>query len=404
MTIAEKITRAKTDYDEVYHAGKLAVLKSSEVLHGTASGETIAVHDVNPVEHSLGVKVASKNIYNASVTSRVFKERHNGGLWNGAYGTQDDITSLRGKTITYQAQVDFTNTIETTAKFRVRIWWYGEDKEYLNMSSPREIYNTDNGIHISSITATIPQDARYAMFGVEFCFNELENALEGSSVTISNPMVEIGTTATAYTPHIADISGVEVSKIGKNLWDGTVNLLEGLSNNNGVFVQTNVDTKSYLHFVMQTYDGITYNQFYSDHLYNPTVVSGTFTKRSNTNLLRVGHNGSSKNVMSWFDISNLIDGQTYTIQANITNVTQGTFSWQDIQIELGSTATEYEPYISPQTATANAEGVVEGLTSLSPNMTLMTDTEGVMIDLEYYRDIDLAFENLMTEIALSGGE
>jgi hypothetical protein len=37
-------------------------------------------------------------------------------------------------------------------------------------------------------------------------------------------------------------------------------------------------------------------------------------------------------------------------------------------------------------------------------MTLMTNTEGAVIDLEYYKDIDLAFENLTTAIALSGGE
>lgn len=348
--------------------------------------------------------------------------------------------------------------------------------------------------------------------------------------------------------------GVKVTS--KNLWhNGTVKLLEGLSNNNGVFVQTNVDTKSYLHFVMQTYDGTKYDQFYSGHLYNPTVVSGTFTKRTNANLLRVGHNGSSKNVMSWFDISNLIDGQTYTIQVNITNVTQGNFSWQDIQIELGTTATEYTPYVAdfsgvgvsryganvfkpynaentvngvtakltedgfvetsgeynegdtrinlsppsgyeypilpagdyykylntynnvylvydidimfqiryldgswggnvgstsgtvsfskpcritniviniktsnganmripammgfvglnitefepfkePQTTTVDADGTVEGLTSLSPNMTLLTDTEGVTINCQYYRDIDTYINNLATNIALTGG-
>jgi hypothetical protein len=102
--------------------------------------------------------------------------------------------------------------------------------------------------------------------------------------------------------------------------------------------------------------------------------------------------------MSWFDISNLIDGQTYTIQVNITNVTQGNFSWQDIQIEPGSTATDYEPYIEPQTATADKEGVVKGLTSLSPNMTLVTNPSGAIINLEYNADTKKYIDNKFAEL------
>ncbi len=47
-----------------------------------------------------------------------------------------------------------------------------------------------------------------------------------------------------------------------------------------------------------------------------------------------------------------------------------------------------------QTVTANADGTVEGLKSVSPNMTVSTDTEGVTINLEYNRDINKAFAKL----------
>ena len=55
------------------------------------------------------------------------------------------------------------------------------------------------------------------------------------------------------------------------------------------------------------------------------------------------------------------------------------------QLELGASVTDYEPYIEPQTATAEADGTVKGLTSLSPTMTLLTDNEDVTINLEYYK-------------------
>lgn len=58
------------------------------------------------------------------------------------------------------------------------------------------------------------------------------------------------------------------------------------------------------------------------------------------------------------------------------------------QLELGEKATEYEPFINPVNYTPNADGTVNGVTSLYPNTTLMTDTAGVIIDCEYNRDIN----------------
>jgi hypothetical protein len=78
-------------------------------------------------------------------------------------------------------------------------------------------------------------------------------------------------------------------------------------------------------------------------------------------------------------------------------------TFSNIQLELGSTATTYEKYIQPQTAITNADGIAEGLTSLSPNMSLITDTNGVVINCEYYRDIDAYIDNLTSAVALTGG-
>ncbi len=74
------------------------------------------------------------------------------------------------------------------------------------------------------------------------------------------------------------------------------------------------------------------------------------------------------------------------------------------QLKIGTTATDYEPYISPIEYIPNADGTVEGVTSLYPNTTLTTDTDGVIINCEYYKDIDKAFNELTTSVALSGGE
>ena len=89
------------------------------------------------------------------------------------------------------------------------------------------------------------------------------------------------------------------------------------------------------------------------------------------------------------------------------------------QLELGTTATAYTPYVPDVTAvkviksnasgeavaeyTPTADGTVNGVTSLYPNTTLMTDTEGVLINCEYNRDINKAFAELQQAIISLGG-
>lgn len=69
------------------------------------------------------------------------------------------------------------------------------------------------------------------------------------------------------------------------------------------------------------------------------------------------------------------------------------------QLEIGATATEYEPYITPTEYIPTADGTVNGVTSLYPNTTLTTDMDGVIIDCEYNRDINKAFAALEAAMA-----
>lgn len=66
------------------------------------------------------------------------------------------------------------------------------------------------------------------------------------------------------------------------------------------------------------------------------------------------------------------------------------------QLELGTIATDWEKPKEKATYTPNADGTVEGLTSLSPTMTLLTDTEGAVIHCEYNRDTNKALSAMQT--------
>ena len=67
-----------------------------------------------------------------------------------------------------------------------------------------------------------------------------------------------------------------------------------------------------------------------------------------------------------------------------------TATFSHIQLELGNTATKYEAFKTTDTYIPNADGTVDGITSLSPTMTLLTDTDGAVIHCEYNRDTNKA--------------
>ncbi len=69
------------------------------------------------------------------------------------------------------------------------------------------------------------------------------------------------------------------------------------------------------------------------------------------------------------------------------------------QLEVGSSATEYEPYVEPTVYPVNTDGTVEGVKSVYPSMTFVPDTDGVNIEVEYNRDINKAITEIQKVIA-----
>lgn len=84
----------------------------------------------------------------------------------------------------------------------------------------------------------------------------------------------------------------------------------------------------------------------------------------------------------------------------------------DIQLEWGNKATPYAPYVDVSgvqikvgadegvktTYKPNADGTVEGVTSLSPITTLISDKDGVVIEAEYNKDLNKAFNEVINRL------
>ena len=214
---------------------------------------------------------------------------------------------------------------------------------------------------------------------------------------VFKPQLELGTTATAYTPYISDFPTVNVTRCGKNLFDvgtvddyyvnpnATVNLV--ISDNSligtvvssatsyiyntklkftsGVYTFSSTNSESVYRYLIKAYDALgnilTTANLISGWTFNP-YYNGYFTGVNNVKA------AIPETVAYW---------QVGFVFAGVAAGTRETYS--NIQIELGSTATPYEPY-QGQNYTPTTTGDVKGITNLYPTTTLLTDNAGVVFE------------------------
>lgn len=193
------------------------------------------------------------------------------------------------------------------------------------------------------------------------------------------PQLELGSTATAYTPYISDLSTVTVTRCRKNLipypYTDTTKTLNGITftvNSDGsVTVSGTATAQAY--FKLQQSFSLKKGQYFFSGC--PTGGSGTtyslYLSTSDYKFYKADiGNGISINSE---------DDKTVSIVINIAKDTTVNNIVFKPQLELGSTATTYEPY-QGQTYTPTVSGEVTGITNLYPTTTLLTDNAGVVFE------------------------
>ena len=404
----QKLATIKENNPKVYNAGKLKTLSKSKYMHPTVSGSAIRVDDVNSIEHKLGVGVGSKNLL--------------------PYPYKDlKVGTITTNGITFTTSEDGSILINGTAEANITKYLYQDLKSKpawakegtvitISKNSDKEteqsmIYFTVNyydanttmkqgitAIKLSQATGTVNAD----WVGVGW-YIHIPKGNSIDNLTIK-PMIELGLTATPYTPFITDFTGVEVSRYGKNLIPRP--FCKNTQTVNGINFVSNADGTITLN---GTNNGNAYSRYSSSHYNLPLPKGSYYIYSGNDNIRCTVQIKRASGVTNYVVNStfNIEDGdvlESVWVQVSAGNTTVFENTIVKPQLELGSTATEYKPFIEPQTATANVEGVVEGLISLSPTMTLIPNNSGVVANLTYYRDIDTAIDNQTIQIALSGGE
>ena len=124
-------------------------------------------------------------------------------------------------------------------------------------------------------------------------------------------------------------------------------------------------------------------------------VSFVISERTNQSAQKEHTSDSPQNTFT-FTTSESTDNLIIRIKrTDDSTACTGTFK---PQLELGSVATDYEPYKAPVTYTPDSDGKVSGVTLGSDTATLTSDTDGVIINAKYKKDITKAFAQLEEKI------
>lgn len=370
----------------------------ANALRGAASGSSVRLSDISPNEHTLGVKVKRKNLFDitSALDTNNWSKCPSSGYSNyrisGLKPNTKYIFSMSANNWSGVANNGFYVSINTT-----------QNNTWVDVGSIVHNSGAAQYCHTSkTITSSNNGDLYLQFYDVTAerlatCFNGLIDL-----------QLEIGSARTAYTPYISDFSTVKVTRCGKNLIPYPY--------------ATTTPTISGVTFTVQSDGSITANGTATANVvfeleYDATMftlpvgnyfLSGCPSGGSTKSYFMAAANGAGINYDKFLrDFGNGISvpskGEKWKITIRIiSGYTADNLVFKP-QIELGSTATEYEPYKTPTEYTPAADGTVSGVKSLYPTTTLMNNTAGVIIDAEYNRDINKAFAELQQAILSMGG-
>lgn len=377
--------RASIPADYSTLAGK--VNEFANAIKGNLSGEIVQAGDVSPVEHYPAVRIHGKNLLPYPYTQATY-------TGNGAtFTAQEDGGVLCEGTPTDYASLNLYSGVPL---FKSGGLVFSASGDYENVNISMVIYDADRNVLFTKETwkggpviSVILDDYPTAASWLVFVKRGTPNVEMTGTLY---PQMELGATATEYTPYI-DPAGVTVTRCGKNLIDYKKPILsysvESSEINNGLHL-----TGRYMaSFPVNIPAGSTVTMAWNKANTEGSVVDVWRVQYADTTYSAYCNSGAAM-------VTQLPVAQV-CLYVNKGDA-DGAADFTNIQLELGEAATAYESY-NGATAMPDESGVVTGLPSLAPTMTLLTDTAGVVIDCEYNRDINAVLADILEKIAALSG-
>ena len=417
----EQYPSAKAVNDTVKAAKTSANNNFANALKGSASGENaVRIDDSSPIEHEMSVRVSSKNLIDGSLWK-------NSATANGVtvmYSKEEDCFILNG-----------TATANTTMASKPLNIYAKNKTTIFSTKYVSGTVNVPTGEHAvfylgkgDSPTGTVANYRSTSDFKEEDTVGTPSTLTDydyinrawfyiTSGVSFDNYKIriqlEFGDEVTEYTPYISDLSSVTASKYGKNLlpypYAETTKTVKGVTftdNGDGSITVSGTAT-GYASFAISSVlsslpltvvPGATYT--FSSLAVSAGNIAYSIAETNNQETITTHICEPNKNLT--FTVSKNTNALSIVIKRKNDGIEcKGTFYHH--MLELGATATEYESYVEPTVYTPQADGKVNGVKNIYPTTTLLSDTGGVVIEVEYNRDINKAFEELKNAILSQGG-
>lgn len=342
----------------------------ANAINGNLSGAVVFADDVSPVEHNPVVKVHGKNLIPSTV--------YNMANWDLASGTSNNyvfpLDLLKdGSKYTVSAEI-LDNSIG---------YFYVEE------SANGFLTDTNHQIHMPN-TSNMPYTFEKKK-GHEYRLFWFDSSGHTLNDFATNIQLEEGDTATEYEAWV-DPSTMTVKRCGKQVFAGkeyelakeyawSSILIAKIFCGSGNYVAScNFKQKGDITRValsVRDYDETTDTLKHVD----TTDASGVLTAPF---VVEEGKKGFQVFLYSNYSADDLSTNCLF----------------ENIQVEVGTEATPYQPY-NATTHTPSADGTVEGITSLSPNMTILTDTEGAIVECEYIKDTNKVVQKLADALGIT---
>lgn len=369
---AEQIVQACiATIPEDYTVMEAKVNEAANAIKGSASGAVVAVGDVSPVVHSPVVKVHGKNLIPYGTIS--FTKNQSCLLDN----------PLPAGTYTISAHITSSDTDSVYSAVSIN-----------NKSEVMKYIALKRGVRVSS-TFTVDKP----ITNIDFCaaYNYAQG--ESDSATWADIQIEEGATATDYEPYI-DPSTVTVRRCGKNLFPKsepmTVHGMTMTVNEDGtlVFNGTATSDAPFTYNLPLPAGKYTFALNNNNIFGETTADSPYFAFRSASSVWLMSKVCSELALTRSFTLSERIASFLFAIPKGLV---VSNYRIKP-QLEFGEVATEYEVPKGTTTHTPAADGTASGITSLSPNMTILTDTNGAIVECEYNIDTKTYIDRKIKEL------
>lgn len=373
-------------YDKGYKDGQLALLEDSEYMKGTVRGtDLLSINDVSPVEHDLSVfikPIAHKK--DQTILSLTYESTDSAFNFKQS-GSRIDFSGTPTSEYTYIPLNVPTLEVGRTYFFGL-IYYKGTPEQY-PFDCGFMINNPSTGNYEPKLEMVWGQED-YSATLLRPTRTDVDYSGCQVLPVISTEYVGIGCECTE------SVENISVSRYGKNLMPNTLNKQYGnYSDGTGA----SISAKNTMYIALALFECLPNTTY----VFSSNLTLYTAWEYSGNNLA-----SSIKKTYNKVDapVKITTSAETHYLGITLKNPSEDLNALEWCQLELGTTATEYEPYVEPQTVQADESGTVRGLTSLHPNTVLIADTQGVNINCMYYRDIDTYINNLSANIALTGGE